>query len=257
MDLMICPPKRKAILTRHLNLAGKGVEVGPILRIALHKQEYDVLYADYADEDTLRAEYAKNPRVDTARIPKIDLVIGDKLLDEVAGRDQFDYIVASHVIEHVPDLIGWIASCMSALKPGGVLSLAIPNANYSFDIARRRTEFSDILAASVESRRKPTLTQIADHIGNVRKVKPRDVWAGVTTPENAPRIHTMEHVLRVLQHVKQTDVYRNCHCWIFDEARFEALIRQAVELKLLDVEIVEIVKTAANRQEFFCALRRP
>lgn len=257
MDLMICPPERRAILIRHLNLAGKGVEVGPILRIVLNKQEHNVLYADYADETTLRTEYAKDPRVDTARIPKIDLVIGDRLLDEVAGSEQFDYIVASHVLEHVPDFIGWIASCMRALKPGGVLSLAIPNARYSFDIKRRRTELSDILAAHVEQRRKPTLAQVADHFGNVCKINPRDVWNGTTTPENAPRIYTPERTLAVLRSVARSDAYKNCHCWIFDEDRLEALIRGAVDLGLLKVEIVEIVRTTTNQQEFFCALRRP
>lgn len=256
MDLMVCAPDRKAIITRHVDLSGTGVEVGPILRLVVSKDEHDVYYADYADEETLRAEYAKNPRVDTARIPKIDFVIADKYLDEVAGAERFDYIIASHVIEHVPNLIGWVASCMRALKPGGVLSLAAPNANYTFDIKRRRTEFSDLLAAYVEDRKKPTLAQVADHIGNVCKVQPADVWNGITTPENATRLNTPDKVLRILRQVHRSDAYKNCHCWIFDEKRFEFLINESVRHELLNTEIVSLIPTMRDKQEFFCTLRR-
>jgi SAM-dependent methyltransferase len=255
-DDMVSTPGRKAIITRHIDLTGTGVEVGPILRLVLSREEANVLYADYVDQETLRAEYANNPRVDTARIPKIDFVIGDKFLDEVAGTDRFDYIIASHVIEHVPDLIGWVASCMRALKPGGVLSLAIPNANYTFDIRRRRTEFSDLLAAHVEQRKKPTLTQVADHFANSCKVFAKDVWSGVTTPENVRPIYTLETTLAILRKVNRSGAYKNCHCWVFDEARFEACIEEAIRLGLLQTEIVEIVKTMPRSPEFFASLRR-
>jgi SAM-dependent methyltransferase len=257
MDLMVCPPARKAILTRHLNLAGTGVEFGPILRIVVSKDEYDVYYADYADEETLRRVYAKAPNVDPARIPKIDFVVGDKYLHEVAGHNRFDYIIASHVIEHVPNFIGWIASCMRALKPGGVLSLAVPNANYSFDIRRRRTLLSDIIAAYVEDRKKPTITQIADHFGNVCKVKPVDVWNGITTPANAKPLHKMAQVLETCRKLHETGAYKSCHCWIFDEAQFEKLIQETVAMGLLETVIISIVPTARGQQEFFCFLRKP
>jgi 2-polyprenyl-3-methyl-5-hydroxy-6-metoxy-1,4-benzoquinol methylase len=104
MDFMVCPPKRRSIITKNLNLSGVGVEVGPILRLVLTKPEYNVYYADYAPIEHWREEYSKSKMVDINKIPFIDFIIGEKYLDEVAGLEKFDYIIASHVIEHVPDL---------------------------------------------------------------------------------------------------------------------------------------------------------
>ena len=39
----------------------------------------------------------------------------------------FDAVVSNHVLEHVPDPVGWMRSCVRMLKPGGRFVLATPN----------------------------------------------------------------------------------------------------------------------------------
>jgi len=46
---------------------------------------------------------------------------------------RFDYCLASHVIEHIPNPIAFFQSIAHLLKPGGVLSLAVPDKRYTFD----------------------------------------------------------------------------------------------------------------------------
>lgn len=46
----------------------------------------------------------------------------------VATRRKFDVVTASHVIEHVPDPIGFLATCATLLKEGGRLVIKTPNA---------------------------------------------------------------------------------------------------------------------------------
>ena len=57
----------------------------------------------------------------------VDYVWGDRTLVEAVGQGvYFDYLVASHVVEHVPDMIGWFGEIPAVLKAGGVLSLVFP-----------------------------------------------------------------------------------------------------------------------------------
>ncbi len=51
-----------------------------------------------------------------------------------------DLLVASHVIEHVPDLITWLREIASVLKPTGQARLAIPDRRYTFDLLRVETQ---------------------------------------------------------------------------------------------------------------------
>lgn len=47
----------------------------------------------------------------------------------VEAGETFDVVTASHVIEHVPDPVQFLASCRRALRPGGRVILKTPNAN--------------------------------------------------------------------------------------------------------------------------------
>ncbi|MEX3900116.1 methyltransferase domain-containing protein [Paraburkholderia sp. BR10954] len=49
---------------------------------------------------------------------------------------KFDYVIASHVIEHVLDLVGWVHSLLAALKHAGRIVLAVPDRRYTFDYVR-------------------------------------------------------------------------------------------------------------------------
>jgi 2-polyprenyl-3-methyl-5-hydroxy-6-metoxy-1,4-benzoquinol methylase len=46
----------------------------------------------------------------------------------VAAGRRFDVVTASHVIEHVPDPIGFLATCAKLLQEGGRLVIKTPNA---------------------------------------------------------------------------------------------------------------------------------
>ncbi|WP_044156709.1 class I SAM-dependent methyltransferase, partial [Escherichia coli] len=70
---------------------------------------------------------------------------------------EFDLIVASHVIEHVPDLIGWLKDAISVLKVGGTLALVVPDKRFTFDILRPLATYREVAAAHKEARHRPGL----------------------------------------------------------------------------------------------------
>ena len=127
-------------------------EIGALCNPILKKSEADIRYVDYADAKSLRAHYANNPLIDPEKIVETDAIWGkDTLL--TALKQPVDLIVASHVVEHVPDLILWLDELHLALAPRGQVSLAIPDRRFTFDFLRRETSLSDVLAVHLYSPR--------------------------------------------------------------------------------------------------------
>jgi hypothetical protein len=94
--------RRKKEIVEHLSLSGSGLEYGPLHRTIVDKKNASVRYVDYADRDYLVRHYANDPNVDTDTIPEIDIVTGGRPIDEFAEKESVDFIIASHVAEHVP-----------------------------------------------------------------------------------------------------------------------------------------------------------
>jgi SAM-dependent methyltransferase len=61
---------------------------------------------------------------------EIDLRLG-AVADVNLPPDHFDLITLWHVLEHVPDVQGTLATVVAALKPGGIVFIAVPNDSLS------------------------------------------------------------------------------------------------------------------------------
>jgi hypothetical protein len=95
-----------------LRLDGYGLEIGPGYNPLVPKAEgFRVETADYTDAEGLRAKYKGNPHVDISRIESVDHVLneGMTLAEKIGKPEAFDYVVASHVIEHTPDMLGFLS----------------------------------------------------------------------------------------------------------------------------------------------------
>jgi len=88
--------------------------------------------------EALREKYQHDPAVDIAQIVEVDFDLAQiTFRDALARIAPLDFVVASHVIEHVPDLVGWLSDIHAALRVGGVLALVIPDKRFTFDLHRR------------------------------------------------------------------------------------------------------------------------
>jgi SAM-dependent methyltransferase len=158
---------RTSLLRSMLPLPGRGLEIGPGYNPLLPKAEgFDVETADYTDAAGLRMKYRDNPHVDLARIEDVDHVLenGRSLAEAVGRPGSFDYIVASHVIEHTPDMLGFLLSCESLLAPGGVLLLAVPDKRHCFDVLQPLTSTGAVLQAHLDGRTRPPPGAVFDDI---------------------------------------------------------------------------------------------
>ena len=93
--------------------SGAGLEIGPLDSPLVRPEDAAVRYADVLDQEGLRRHFAGDSNVAPDEIPLIDFVLSGpegarRLAESVTERAAFDWVVASHVIEHVPDLLGWL-----------------------------------------------------------------------------------------------------------------------------------------------------
>jgi SAM-dependent methyltransferase len=79
----------------------------------------------------LEAEIIQKARANLAGLPGITLTQASIYRQPYAD-NSFDGVILSEVLEHIDDEIGGLREILRVLKPGGVLAITVPNANYPF-----------------------------------------------------------------------------------------------------------------------------
>lgn len=233
----------------------RGLEIGPSYNPLLPKAEgFRVETVDYADQTTLRAKYAQTSNVDIARIEPVDHVTGGAPMSAViAARGFYDFIVASHVIEHTPDLIGFVEDCALLLKPDGVLVLAVPDKRYCFDVLQPITFAGSVLLAHEEKRTRPTAATVFDSVAY-------DVLRGGAIgwgeSETAPPTFaaSIEAARNVAEASKKAGAYVDVHVWRFTPASFRLVVEDLYGIGALSLREKAVIPGQGN--EFFAALSR-
>lgn len=217
-----------------------GLEIGALDRPVTLRENGSVWYADYCSTEQLRTNHKNTATVDVARIVDVDFVAGDERLSIVVPLDlRFDYVVASHVAEHIPDLITWLADIRSVLKPGGKVRLIIPNKEACFDRRRTLSEERDLIAAFVEQRRKPSPIHVYDFYR----------WHD----QDGALVHSMEKsfdMARQSQHA-----YVDTHCWVFTPASFARIMTSLIEGGFIPFELEFVTATPPGEIDFFVGFR--
>ena len=102
---------------------------------------------DHASREELLSKYERH-EVAHDQIEEVDFVWRGESYVELTGRPgQYDWMIGSHLVEHMPDLIGFLADCDALLDDGGVLSLVIPDKRYIFDRFRPITGLARVIDA--------------------------------------------------------------------------------------------------------------
>lgn len=233
-----------------------GLEIGLLDRPIVTKAEGEIVYVDHTDTHSLRQKYARDSNVDVAKIVDVDAVWGAQTLQECLGPDRkVDYVIASHVIEHVPNLIGWLEELRSVLKSGGVVKLAVPDRRFTFDYLRRETRLCDILYAHLVRARVPTPFAILDFILSSRPIDHVKAWEGTIETPKFPTNESFQNALHLARDAMEARTYHDVHCWVFTPWSFAELFEQASELGLIKFCCEQFYKTDPYQIEFIASLR--
>lgn len=119
---------------------GNGLEIG-----ALHRPfdlDAHVTYLDYERTAQLKQAYRRDERVGDIR--QVQLVSKDveyPFLDD----DAFDFVINSHVLEHVANPGRVIEEWLRIIRPGGMLYMVVPDKDFTFDRPRALTPIRHLL----------------------------------------------------------------------------------------------------------------
>jgi len=238
---------------------GRGLEIGPLNQPLVTKDMADVRYVDVFSSSHLRAHYSQDPNVNVEDIPDIDFVLsatdGVRPLPEaVRPAAPFAWVVASHVIEHVPDVITWLAQIAEIIEDGAMLLLVVPDRRYSFDILRPATTVGQLLQAHELREARPSVRAVYDHFRSHVSVDAGDAWRGIV-PSHDSRMFDSAATMSQVRLAQQGN-YVDSHVWTFTPSSFAEQLGELGELGMCDFVIEKIVPTAENQLEFFAVLRR-
>jgi SAM-dependent methyltransferase len=246
---------RLARLTGPQGPSGTGLEIGPRDAPLVRRPDYDVRYVDYTTTEALRAAQF-DPSVRLDQLVEVDIVWGERPLGETLAAP-VDFVVASHVIEHVPDLIGWLAELHAALRPGGVLGLAVPDRRFTFDALRRVSTLAEAVEANLLGYRQPSLRQVFDAAWLGITVDAVEAWECRLDPaaaraEALGRIRSAHALAKGLAAAPR---YNDAHCWVFTPSSFLDLAEELATLGAFPFAVDAFHPTEPGKIEFHVRLR--
>lgn len=246
------PRDRNEILLQGIDGRSLGLEIGPSHRPTAAKRDgFNVRILDHLDAAGLRAKYADHG-LDLDAIEEVDYVWRGESLEDLVGGTRFAWIIASHVIEHVPDFVGFLRSCERILAPGGVLSLAVPDKRYCFDCERENSSLARVVDVALARPTNHSPGIAAEYFLKVRRKGGQISWhaghAGALEP-----IHGLDDALAAMERVQEGHYY-DLHEWVFTCDSFRQLIRDLGDLKLIGLQ--EKLFAPTQGCEFFVTLER-
>lgn len=246
---------RNERILRYLDISGKGLEIGPSLNpVAPKRAGFNVEIVDHASEKELIRRYQQHGH-DTTAIEPVDFVWKGESYSELTGKKKhYDWAIASHVIEHVPDLIAFINDCDEILKDDGVLSLVIPDKRYCFDHFRMVSSLSKVIDAHNHKEKIHTAGSAAEYYLNVVARDGAIAW-GKDNHEGAFNfVHGLEEAKEAMHKVADYSSPMDVHSWCFVPNSFRLLIDDLYALGLINMREVGFFDTEGC--EFYVTLGR-
>ena len=140
--------KRQADFLRYIGSPRelRGIEIGALDFPTFNKEESQVKFVDNLSYEELMEKYKDSSVFNPQEIVRPDYVV--KTLEEYHTiGERFDYIIACHVLEHVPNPWGFIRTLGELLVKRGKLFLTIPDKRFiAEDRWRENTPFPHLLA---------------------------------------------------------------------------------------------------------------
>lgn len=252
-------PDRKALILCRISPATQeGLEIGPLCWPIITKMESNgrIYYVDFSTAEKSREKYKDDPNVNINEIVEVDYLWGKQTLPELVNGKLFDYVVASHVIEHVPNMLGWLREIASVLKDNGILALAIPDKRYTFDYKRDLTSLGNLVESYLLDKRRPGIKDIFDQISLATKVDAFEAWSGSLDSQKLEHHGTLHDALGYAKEYLLSDEYNDVHVNILTPSSFLDILEQASKLKLFDFIVAEFHPTTKNSHEFLVSLQR-
>lgn len=236
---------------------GRGLEIGPSHSpLAPKSAGFDCVTVDHASKEVLTTKYRGLGIAEDMldRIEEVDYIwAGERLTDLID--EKFDYIIASHLLEHTVDMIAFFEDCEKLLKPGGGLTLILPDKRFCFDHFRPHTSTGRVVDAHIsQDTRFHTIGTAIDSVGYMCTMESVGVswWPGADAPLHLEAA-TVSRSDASVEAAYRQDEYVDLHNWVFTPASFRLLVRDLNELGFTRLRQVGGYPTSGC--EFFATLK--
>lgn len=245
---------RREKLFHHIDQNGYGLEIGPSFNpLAPKKDGYKVHILDHMDREQLIAKYTGH-HVPLENIEEVDFVWNGEDYSELTGKSKYyDWIIASHLIEHTPDLIGFLNNCDSILKDDGVISLVIPDKRYCFDHYRPITGISQVIDGHFQKNKIHTPGTVAEYYLD-RTTKNGEIAWYSNAPGTYEFAYSLDEAVQALDLALKENTYVDLHSWCFVPHSFRLILHDLYQLGLIHLREVDFFPTEGC--EFFVTLSR-
>jgi SAM-dependent methyltransferase len=208
---------------------------------------------DHLDRAGLVEKY-RGHGVDLDAIEDVDFVWRGESYVQLTGRAKsYDWVIASHVLEHAPDFIAFLLECDSVLKNGGILSLALPDKRYCFDRYRPLSGFGAVIDAHEQRRKLHSPGTVAEHCLYAVSLNGAVSWCKKSQGHYAPH-HNLETAREKLAKARAGSAYLDVHAWCFTPSSFRLLIEDLYAFGM--IPFCERGFFPTSGCEFFIALSR-
>lgn len=156
-------------------------------------------------------------------------------------------------------VIGWLQQIAEILRPGGVLSLIVPDKRYCFDVRRATTTLAQLVDAELRGIEVPTSQQIFDHESLfVGSVETEQLWAGVDE-KALVRTDVLDPLRFAWDRCREqlsSGAYYDVHASTFTPESFIDLIEGIGALELTDFRLAALHPTPTGSFEFYVTLEK-
>lgn len=224
-------PNRKDLLLSLFDATRLGLEIGPSFNPLVSKAEgYNIEILDHLSADNLREKYKNAPNVDLSKIEEVDYVSdGGSILKLIGKLQHYDYIIASHVIEHTTDFLGFISDCEQLLNDKGILVLAIPDNRFAFDCLRPYSTTGQILQAHLEKRQRHTPGQVFDEVAYNCRRDGEIAWNNCDSG-SLSFFRPLSDAKAMFEELQQHDAFFDIHAWQFTPSSFRLIMNDLFEI---------------------------
>jgi SAM-dependent methyltransferase len=258
-DVAAAREERTKRVLAQVDVRGVGLEIGPSTNPLLPKcSGARVEIVDHAPRAELIEKYRAYgmTQEELDRIEDVDHVsAGGSLVDAVGRTEAFDFILASHVIEHSVDLIGFLQDCQALLRPGGRVALAVPDQRFCFDLMKPRTSVGAVVDAHLHPTRFHTPGALLDHTAYACTRGGQIAWSPEEHGDVALQFPTLLGAEEAIARGISQDEYHDVHRWTFTPSSFALLIQDLRVLGYHDLQPVPAGPPPLGF-EFFVTLER-
>lgn len=240
-------PTRDAFFRCLASKRDLGLEIGPSYNPAFPKADgWNIETVDHLSAAGLREKYRGHAGKDVSRIEEVDFVIEGSGFSGFIPKErhgQYDYIALSHAIEHLCDIVGFLAECDMLLKEGGKIIIAAPDKRFCFDFFRPLSTTGAVLRAHWENRSTHPADALFDSNNLICATNGQEEWVHEHAITDFRFIldgqrDFLSAAARVASGERQD--YIDMHRWVFTPSSLLLILRDLVAIGLSNFEAFRI-----------------